>query len=102
MEFDGDFRHCMMCQPCWAYFNDFMVTVKCRIDRFDKNRPDGISPDRLRHQFFVEERVLLKTWKCEYRYTTEEVEKMKAGMYREVHVSQGQAKEILGKVQEVL
>jgi hypothetical protein len=67
-----------------------------------KTRPDGLSADRLRHQFFVEERNLLKTWKCEYRYTTEEIEKMKAGMFREVHVSRDQGKKILAKVQRVI
>jgi len=92
----------MMCQSCWAYEYDFIHPVRCKIDRFDKNRPDGISPERLRHQVFVEDRNLLKTWKCEFRYTKEEVEKIKAGKFKEVHVSWDHAKKILEKVQEII
>ena len=102
MEFDGDFRHCMMCQACWAYDNDFLNPIRCWINRFDKNRPDGISPDRLRWQFYVTELDLLETWRCEFRYTPEEIEKIKTGKYRDVHVSLGQAKKIIEKVQEVI
>jgi len=90
----------MMCQSCWAYYNDFINPIRCRINRFDKNRPDEISPDRLRWQFYVTELDLLKTWRCEYRYTIEEVEKLKAGKFKEVHVTPGQAKKILEKVRE--
>lgn len=102
MEFDGDFRHCMMCQSCWAYDNDLINPIRCKIDRFDKNRPEGISPDRLRWQFYVHEMGILRNWRCEFRYTIKEVEKLKAGKYREVHVSLGQAKKILEKVREVM
>ncbi|MGV8109942.1 hypothetical protein [Methanospirillum sp.] len=65
-----------------------------------KNRPDGISPDRLRHEFTVFELDLLETWKCEYRYTHQEVETMKAGRFRDVHVSLGHAAKVLKMVRE--
>ncbi len=92
----------MMCQSCWAYNNDFIHPIRCRINRFDTNRPDCVSPDRLRWQFYVTELDLFETWRCEYRYTAEEVEKLKAGKFREVHVSLGQSNKILEKVREVI
>jgi len=67
---------------------------------FDKNRPDGISPDRLRCEFTVFESDLLATWKCEYRYSRQEVEMMKAGRFRDVHVSLGQAAKVLKMVRD--
>jgi len=68
---------------------------------FDKNRPDGISPDRLRFEFSVFEEDLLNTWKCEYRYTSQEVETMKNGRFRDVHVSLGHAAKVLKMVKQV-
>lgn len=67
----------------------------CRIDMFDKNRPSVISPERLRYEFSVFEDDLLNTWKCEYRYTRQEVETMKAGRFRDIHVSLGHATKVM-------
>lgn len=67
---------------------------------FDKNRPDGISPDRLRHEFTVFELDLLETWKCEYRYRRQEVETMKAGKFRDVQMSLDHAAKVLKMVRE--
>jgi len=101
MEYDGDFRHCMGCQGCWAFTYSIDEGFTCRIDMFDKNRPDGISPDRLRFEFSVYESALLATWKCEYRYTRQEVETMKNGGFRDVHVSLGHAAKVLKMVKSL-
>jgi hypothetical protein len=53
---------------------------------FDKNQPDGISPDQLRFKLSVFEDDLLNIGKCEYRYTSQEVETMKNGRFRKVNV----------------
>ena len=68
---------------------------------FDKNRPDGISADRLRCEFTVFESDLLATWTCEYRYSRHEVETMENGRFRDVHVSLGQAAKVLKEVKRV-
>lgn len=65
---------------------------------FDKNWPDGISQDRLRYEFSVFASDLLNTWKCEYRYTRQEVEMMTAGRFRDVQMSLGQAAKVLKMV----
>ncbi len=68
---------------------------------FDKNRPGDVSSDRLRYQYSVYDRDLLATWKCEYRYTRQEVETMKAGRFRDIQVTKEVGEKVMEKVSSV-
>lgn len=91
----------MGCQGCWAFTHSIDDGFTCNIGMFDKNRPDGISPDRLRYEFSVFEDDHLNTWRCEYRYISQKVETMKSGKFRDVHVSLGHAAKVLKMVKQV-
>ena len=91
------FRSGMMCPGCWAFYYTDDIQFRCKLGKFHHNRPGDVAPDRLRYQTYVGEGGLLKRWRCEYRFTSDEVEKMKAGKFRDVHVTKEAGMKVMEK-----
>ena len=56
---------------------------------FDKNRPDCVQHYKLRYQLSGKtDRESLMKWRCEYRYTSQEIDQIRSGQYNEEHINE--------------